>query len=136
LDFHIEMLARELAEGGLSRDAALAEARRRFGDVAYFNATCRRIGMQREREVRRTKYLSELRQDIVYAIRQFVKAPAFSLVAILTLALGIGATTALFSAVQSVVLRRFAFANPERTVFAFERWQDRNGSASVGNYTD
>jgi predicted permease len=136
LSFHVEMLLRELTERGLSHDAARAEAMRRFGNVGSIHAICRRIGMQGERERRRTEYLGELWQDIVYALRQLAKAPGFSFVAILTLALGIGATTALFSAVQSVVLRRFAFAHPERTMLLVERWQDQDGSVSVGNFVD
>jgi len=62
------------------------------------------------------KLLAEVRQDVAYAVRQLVRAPAFTAVAVLTLALGIGATTAIFSAVWSVVLRPFPFAHPDRVV--------------------
>ncbi len=54
--------------------------------------------------MRRTEYLSELRQDVVFACRQLLKSPGFTLVALLTLTLGLGATTAIFSAVHAVVL--------------------------------
>jgi putative ABC transport system permease protein len=136
LEFHVAMTTRELVARGLSESAARAEAIRRFGDIAAVNATCRRLGTEREHDMRRTQYLAELRQDIAYALRQLTKARSFTAVAVLTLALGIGATTAIFSAVQSVVLRRFPFAHPDRTTFVMERWQDRDGNVSVGNFTD
>ncbi|MGH7720596.1 MAG: ADOP family duplicated permease [Gemmatimonadaceae bacterium] len=136
LDFHIEMVARELTERGMTPAAARAEALRRFGDVAAVSETCRTIGTKREREMRRTEYLAELRHDAVYALRQLARAPLFSVVAVLTLALGIGATTAIFSVVQSVVLRPFSFSEPEGVVFVMERWQESDGNVSAGNYVD
>src|SRR3712207_7005599 len=86
--------------------------------------------------MRRTEFLGELRQDAAFAVRQLLKAPAFTAVAVLTLALGIGATTAIFSAVRSVVLRTFPFADPERVVFVSEVWKDLDGNVSDGNFTD
>jgi predicted permease len=136
LEFHVAMTTRELMARGLSESAARAEAVRRFGDIAAVNATCRRLGTEREHDMRRTQYLAELSQDIAYALRQLTKALSFTAVADLTLALGIGATTAIFSAVQSVVLRRFPVAHPERITFIMERWQDRDGNVSIGNLTD
>ena len=78
----------------------------------------------------------EVRQDVVYAIRQLVRTPAFAIIAVLTLALGIGATTAIFSAVWSVVLRPFPFAHPERVVRVTARWQGSEGDVSDGNFVD
>ncbi|MEJ7810103.1 MAG: ABC transporter permease [Gemmatimonadaceae bacterium] len=136
LDFHIEMLTRELMARGMTREAARGEAVRRFGDVNAVNATCRSIGTEREREMQRTEFFAELRQDIAYAVRHLIKSPGFTLVAILTLALGIGATTAIFSAVRSVVLRSFPWAEPERVMAVMERWNDRDGNVSAGNFVD
>jgi predicted permease len=136
LDFHLDMLARELAGAGMDPAAARAEALRRFGDIDHVHATCRSIGAQREREMRRTEYLAELRQDVIYALRQLAKSPSFTIVAVLTLALGIGATTAIFSAVRSVVLRPLAYAHPDRVVALFERWEGQDGSVSAGVYVD
>ena len=82
------------------------------------------------------KLLAEVRQDVAYAVRQLVRAPAFTAVAVLTLALGIGATTAIFSAVWSVVLRPFPFAHPDRVVLVTERWQGSDGDVSDGNFVD
>ena len=75
LDFHLEMLTRELIERGLSPEAAGAEARLRFGDREAVDAACRKIGLGHERDQRRTEYLAELRQDAVHALRQLRRAP-------------------------------------------------------------
>ena len=136
LAFHVEMVVRELIEKGASPEAARAEALRRFGDLEAVRGACATIGTRREEEMRRTEYLSEIKQDVAFAIRQLRKTKAFTTVAVLTLALGIGATAAIFSAVQSVVLRPFAHADPERVTFLFERWKDLDGSVSDGNYWD
>jgi len=79
---------------------------------------------------------ADVRRDFAYAVRQLVRTPVFTGIATLTLALGIGATTAIFSAVQSVVLRPFPFAHPERVVSVTERWQGSEGDVSDGNFVD
>jgi putative ABC transport system permease protein len=116
LAFHLEMTTRELMERGMTRSQAQAEAERRFGDVDLVNAECRRYGTERDRRTERAEYRSELRQDIAFAIRQLAKARAFSAIAIVTLALGIGATAAVFSALDAVVLRPLPLDHPERIV--------------------
>jgi putative ABC transport system permease protein len=80
--------------------------------------------------------LDTFRQDVLLAVRQLKRSPGFASASILTLGLGIGATTTIFSAVDSVVLRPFAWADPGRVVAVFERWHDLDGNASAGNYTD
>ncbi|MBV9880187.1 MAG: ABC transporter permease [Gemmatirosa sp.] len=136
LGFHVEMRTRELIAAGMAPDAARAEALRAFGDLAAVSAECATLGDARDRERDRREWLGELRQDATYAVRQLVRTPAFTSIAVLTLALGIGATTAIFSAVQSVVLRPFPFAHPERVVYLTERWQGNEGSVSDGNFVD
>src|SRR6202035_2846408 len=138
LDFHLEMRTRELIERGMEPAAARAAALARFGDIGAVGAACRAIGRQRERDMRRTEYWSELLQDSRFALRQLRLSPGFAAVAVLTLALGVGATTAIFSAVEAVVLRPFAFANPERLTLVMEHWpaMDMDGNVSVGNFAD
>jgi putative ABC transport system permease protein len=136
VEFHIEMRARELVERGLNPAEARAEALRRFGNLDDVSAECRAIGTDREKTVRRAEYLSELRQDAAFAVRQLLKSPAFTAVTVLTLALGIGATTAIFSAVRSVVLRAFPYAQPDRVMLVAELWNDLDGDVSDGNFTD
>ncbi|MGH9309543.1 MAG: ABC transporter permease [Vicinamibacterales bacterium] len=77
--------------------------------------------------------------DVRYAIRSFLKNPAFTIVSVLTLALGIGANTAIFSVVDAVLLRRVPFANPERLVMVWETDRDTGTvrePASVPDYRD
>jgi predicted permease len=116
LDFHLEMLTRELIERGMSPEAARAEARRRFGDRAAVDAACREIGLGHERDVERTEYLAELRQDATHALRQLRRAPAFTAVALLTLVLAIAANTAIYSAVSAVLLRPLPYPDAGRLV--------------------
>jgi putative ABC transport system permease protein len=67
----------------------------------------------------RTDYMTELRQDIAYALRLLRRAPGFTAVAIATLALGIGGTTAIFTIVDSVLLRPLRFAESQRLTFVW-----------------
>jgi predicted permease len=136
LSLHLALVERELIARGMRPAAARDEARRRFGDVDAVKGVCRGIAHQQERDMRRTEYLDELRQDLTYAVRQLVKQPTLTIVAGLTLALGIGATPAIFSALESVVLRPYPFAHPERVMILLEHWQNRDGNASAGNFVE
>jgi putative ABC transport system permease protein len=114
--FHIDMRATELITGGWDPEAARAEARRQFGDLDDAHTYCRRADERRETRIMRTDFWAELAQDISYTARSLRKAPGFALVAILTLALGIGANTAIFSVVRGILLRPLPFADPSRIV--------------------
>src|SRR4051794_19376021 len=105
LDFHLAMRRRELMARGMTEAQAQQAALDRFGDLRRARRECRAIGHQREQRMRIIQYISELRQDAAFSFRQMLASPAFTIVAIATLALGIGATTAIFSAVHAVVLR-------------------------------
>jgi len=136
LAFHVEMRTRELEGRGLSRANAREAAIRRFGDIERVNATCRSIGQRRDRDMRRTEYLTELTQDLTFAARQLLHAPGFTIVALVTLALGIGATAAIFSAVQAVVLRPLPVPEPSRILAVYTAWPQGPGSVSAGNFVD
>jgi putative ABC transport system permease protein len=136
LSFHVEMRARELAAQGMHPDAAREAAIRRFGDIDRVNATCRAISIQKDNDMRRTEYLSELSQDVRFAVRQLLRNPGFAVVSVLTLALGIGGTAAIFSAVRSVVLQPLPFPSPERLVAIYEESGGNRGNVSAGNFVD
>lgn len=137
LDFHVTMRARELEGRGLSPTEARQEAFRRMGDLRVMRRRLAALGASRDRRERRIVFWSELWEDVRYGIRGLRRQPGFALAAIATLALGIGVTTAIFSAVYSVVLRPLPFPEADRVVLMNERVPDLGmGAMSVGNYVD
>jgi predicted permease len=135
--FHLDMRADELMRLGLSAADARAQAAREFGNQASGAAACARQGDRVERQRRLTRYVEEIRQDVIVALRMLSGAPSFTLVAILTLALGIGANAAIFSALDAVLLRPLAYPAPDRLVEVSETLENGNrNSVSGGAYLD
>ena len=97
-------------------DAARREALRQFGDVESVRNDCVTFDEERERTMRRRNHCEELKQDIVYAARTLRRNLGFSLVVVLTLALGIGANTAIFTLIDAVLLRTLDVPHPEQLV--------------------
>jgi predicted permease len=116
LGHHLEMRARELREQGVPADEALAEARRRFGDLEETRQYCRQQDHAKERHMERRLRLDDLAQDVKVSIRSLARVPVLTLTIIGTVGVGIGATTAIFAAVDAALLRPLPYADPDRLV--------------------
>ncbi|HKH71365.1 MAG TPA: permease prefix domain 1-containing protein, partial [Vicinamibacterales bacterium] len=121
LALHIELRTRELVERGLDPKRARDIVLSRIGDLGQLRRTCVDLGRKREREMRLTRFIEEFRDDVRLAIRQLIKAPGFTIVATITLALGIGVNSAIFALVDATLLRALPFHEPERLVAVWER---------------
>ena len=120
LELHIEMRTRELIDRGMDRKTAREVALSRLGDIATLKRTMTDLGRKRDRDMRLTLWLEELADDLKFAFRQLKASPSFTLVATLTLALGIGANSAIFALVDATVLRPLPYGNPDRLVALWE----------------
>jgi putative ABC transport system permease protein len=138
LAFHIEMRARDLTALGMSLEQARAEALRRFGDVERVRVECRRLERTRERRAARLRAFADLRQDVGYAARALVRQPAFTISAVLTLALGIAVNTAIFSAVNAYLIKPLAVRDPDNVIVIAQTvvGSDVAGSINYLNYVD
>jgi putative ABC transport system permease protein len=121
IGFHIEMRTRELVDKGLDPRIAREMVLARVGDVGRLRRTCVDLGRKRDREMGLTQWLEELRDDVRFALRQLKTSPGFSVVAALTLALGIGANGAIFALVDATLLRPLPLPDPGRLAIAWER---------------
>ena len=105
---HIEEKTEELIEDGMPRKEAEQRARREFGNVTQI--------AERSREVWQWSAIESLAADLRFALRRLRKSPGFAATVIATLAIGIGANTAVFSVLNSVLLRPLPFPDPDRLV--------------------
>ena len=125
---HLTLLEDEFLHRGLPPDEARRAARRSFGTVESTK--------ELHRDARSFRWLEDAWRDVRYALRSLARDRSFTVVAVLTLALGIGAVTTIFSGVNSVLLREPPFPRSDRLVFVFEAIQDQRGGVTAPDWMD
>ena len=136
LEFHLEQRVAELIARGMSPEQANTTAREAFGDRAAVEEECREIEARRRDTRRRMRSREAFRQDMIVGLRMLRRSPGFALAAVATLALGVGANTAVFSIVNTVLLRPLPFVEPDRLVHVVERHEKGWGDLAWTGFLD
>jgi predicted permease len=124
MEFHIQSMIDELVAQGMSKPEARAAAHRKFGNLTQKSEDARDIWL--------TRWLRDFVYDLRFSARSFLRSPSFAATAVLSLALGIGATTAIYSLVDQVVLHPLPVDHPERLVLI--DWNGEWAGGGFGSY--
>jgi putative ABC transport system permease protein len=116
LNAHLEMRVDELVASGMTPDEARREAIRQFGDLESTRRYCREQDETRENAMQRTLTIQDLAQDLRIGIRSLLRVPLLTATIIATVGIGMGATAAIFSAIDAAMLRPLPYAHPDRLV--------------------
>src|SRR5437660_8790072 len=127
LTFHIDRQIESYKKAGLDHAEAARRARLEFGGIEQVKEDVR--------DARRTPWLDDLVRDSLYALRTFRRLPGFATIALLILALGVGATTVMFTVINSVLLKPLAYPEPDR-LFTVHEFADNFGESWGISYPD
>jgi putative ABC transport system permease protein len=116
LRLHLELRIEALMAGGLTREAAHDEALRQFGDLERTRHYCRQQDRAKEVDVQQALRFDDLQQDLRIAVRSLLRAPMLAATIVLTVGLGIGATTVIFGGVYAALLQPLPYKDPSRLV--------------------
>ncbi|HEU4631225.1 MAG TPA: ABC transporter permease [Gemmatimonadaceae bacterium] len=139
LAFHLEQRVRDYVARGMDPDTARRAAEARFGDVGGVRRECAELLGEDRRATSRRDWLGDLRQDVRFGVRSALRSPLFTLLAVVTLALGIGANAAVFGVVKSVLLDALPYTDADRLVRVYGRFLDgsnERGPLSAGTVHD
>lgn len=136
LRFHLDARVADLVAAGMAPEAARTRATREFGDLDDARRYIRAMDRRTEHERRQRESMRELWRDVTYGLRKMRSAPGFTATAIATIALGIGANTAVFSVVYAALLRPLPFPNPDRIVGVRAEIRGERWSASPPDFVD
>jgi predicted permease len=130
IKLHLALRAEQFATTGMSDDEAHREAVRRFGPLSESRAMLLDAAHHRETQMQRTEFVADARQDFAFALRTLGRQKAWTAITIATLALGIGATTAVFSVVSTLLLHPLPYRHADRVVYV-EQQPTRGNNTGV-----